>query len=68
MIVLHGGTEIPGACNDDFAVSSGIYESEISFDVVAGSSYVIGLDAWSYSVNSTYILDVNVNPNVSCAP
>ena len=63
-----GGTEIPGACNDDFAVSSGIYESEISFDVVAGTSYVIGLDAWSYSVNSTYILDVNVDPNVSCAP
>jgi hypothetical protein len=63
-----GGVEIPGACNDDFTPSSAVYESSIDFDVTAGTAYVIGLDAWSYSISSTYILDINIVPNVSCAP
>jgi hypothetical protein len=59
-----GGTEI--ACNDDYSLSGGIYESEISFDVVAGTSYVIGVDSWSYAVADPYILDINIQANVSC--
>ena len=59
-----GGVEL--ACNDDYDLFGGIYESEISFDVVAGSQYIIGLDSWSYSTASTYVLDINVDPGVSC--
>ncbi|MEC7984828.1 MAG: MopE-related protein [Myxococcota bacterium] len=59
-----GGTEI--ACNDDADAGFGVYESEISFDVTAGDTYVIGVDAWSYATSQTYILDVNVEENVSC--
>ena len=58
-----GGSEI--ACNDDADSASAIHESSLSFDVTAGTSYVIGLDAWSYSVNSDYVLDINITPG-SC--
>jgi len=59
-----GGAEL--ACNDDFDLSGGVYESSIQIDVTAGTGYVIGLDAWSYSVSSPYILDINIDPNTSC--
>ena len=58
----NGGTEL--ACNDDY--SSSIFESEINHDVVAGTTYYIGLDAWSYDIAATYVLDINVAAGTSC--
>jgi hypothetical protein len=60
----NGGVEL--ACNDDHSLSTGVYESQLTFDATAGSQYIIGVDAWSYAISSTYILDINIDPNVSC--
>jgi hypothetical protein len=57
-----GGVELE--CNDDYSAS--VYGSELNHDVVAGHTYYIGIDAWSYDVASTYILDVAVQVNSSC--
>jgi hypothetical protein len=58
----NGGTEL--ACNDDS--SSTVFESELSYDVTAGTVYYIGLDAWTYDIAATYVLDVNVAVGTSC--
>ena len=59
-----GGAEL--TCNDDYDSFNFIYTSEMSYDVVAGSVYYVGIDAWSYDISSTYILDITVQSNTSC--
>ena len=57
-----GGVEV--ACNDDYSAS--IYTSEISYDVVAGDVYYIGIDSWTYSQSDSYSLDISVAAGTSC--
>jgi hypothetical protein len=58
-----GGVEL--ACDDDHPGASS-WQSQFSYDVLAGDSYVIGIDAWSYDIAGTFVLDVNIDPGTSC--
>ena len=61
-----GGSEL--ACDDDdggYISGANIYTSLVSYDVVAGQTYYIGVDSWSYDQSDTFILDVNLDVGTS---
>ena len=63
-----GGLEL--ACDDDGGddapYNGSTFSSVFTYDVVAGSTYYIGVDSWSSAQSATFILDVNIDANTSC--
>ena len=64
---------LPLICDDDDGEAQGgkKYTSYFQYNVVAGQTYLIGIDSWTswiYGQTGTFVLDLDIEVGVSCAP
>ena len=60
---------IPLICDDGDDIQGGnTYTSYFQYNVLAGQTYLIGIDSWTYDQADTFILDLDIEVGVSCAP
>ena len=54
--------------DEDGLQGGNTYTSYFQYNVVAGQTYLIGVDSWTYDQADTFILDLDIEVGVSCAP